>query len=221
MTVSASPPAPLSPPERLLCGPGPMNVEPSVLEAMRAPMLGHLDPTFHELMLEVVDMLHAVYGLTGGAALPLQATGMSGMETGIASLVEPGDVVIVGYAGFFGHRIAQMAARHGAQVVEVTRPWGEAVPNEALLEALERHPGARLVAVVHAETSTGVQHPVAELADEMQGSETLLVVDCVTSLGAVPVLLQRVGSRFRLLMHPKGAGRASRDVSDRVLRAGA
>lgn len=120
MTPSSTlPPAPpLSPPDRLLCGPGPTNVEPSVLDAMREPMLGHLDPTFHELLLELVEMLRAVYGLEDGVTLPLQATGMSGMETGIMNLVAPGDVVIVGYAGFFGRRIAQMAARHGADVVE-------------------------------------------------------------------------------------------------------
>ena len=206
MTISASPPKRLSPPERLLCGPGPMNIEPSVLEAMRAPMVGHLDPSFHELMLEVVGMLHAVYGLEGGATLPLQATGMSGMEAGIASLVEPGDVAIVGHAGFFGQRVAQMAARHGAQVVEVTRAWGEAVPNEALLEALERHPGARLVAVVHAETSTGVQHPVAELAGELRDSETLLLVDCVTSLGAIPVCFSEWGLDFAYSCTQKALG---------------
>jgi len=206
MTNSASLPERLSPPERLLCGPGPMNVEPTVLEAMRAPMVGHLDPSFHELMLEVVGMLHAVYGLEGGATLPLQATGMSGMEAGIASLIEPGDVAIVGHAGFFGQRIAQVAARHGAQVVEVTRAWGEAVPNEALLEALERHPGARLVAVVHAETSTGVQHPVAELAGELRDSETLLLVDCVTSLGAIPVCVSEWGLDFAYSCTQKALG---------------
>jgi alanine-glyoxylate transaminase/serine-glyoxylate transaminase/serine-pyruvate transaminase len=157
-------------------------------------------------MLEVVSMLHAVYGIEGGATLPLQATGMSGMETGIASLIEPGDVAIVGHAGFFGQRIAQMAARHGAQVVEVTRAWGEAVPNEALLEALERHPGARLVAVVHAETSTGVQHPIAELADELRDSETLLLADCVTSLGAVPVCFSEWGLDYAYSCTQKALG---------------
>src|SRR5688572_12271384 len=117
-----SPAPPLAPPDRLLCGPGPTNVEPSVLDAMRAPMLGHLDPTFHDLMLELLEMLRSVYGLEDGVTLPLQATGMSGMETGISNLVAPGDVVIVGHSGFFGRRIAQMAARYGAHVVEVTAP---------------------------------------------------------------------------------------------------
>ncbi len=204
---STLPPAPpLSPPERLLCGPGPTNVEPSVLDAMREPMLGHLDPTFHELLLELVEMLGAVYGLVDGVALPLQATGMSGMETGIMNLVAPGDVVIVGYAGFFGRRIAQMAARHGADVVEVTRDWGEVVPNEALLDALDRRPEARLLAVVHAETSTGAQHPLAELGAALRGRDTLLFADCVTSLGGIPVAFSDWGVDFAYSCTQKALG---------------
>jgi alanine-glyoxylate transaminase/serine-glyoxylate transaminase/serine-pyruvate transaminase len=206
-TTSTTPTvARLSPRTRLLCGPGPMNVEPSVLEAMQAPMLGHLDPTFHELMAEVVEMLRAVYQLDGGATLPLQATGMSGMETGIVSLVEPGDVVIVGYAGFFGNRIAQMAQRHGAEVIEVTRPWGETVPNEALVDALDSHPEARLVAVVHAETSTGAQHPLAELGTALRGREALLLADCVTSLGAIPLAFSEWGVDFAYSCTQKALG---------------
>ncbi|MEA2330099.1 MAG: alanine-glyoxylate transaminase / serine-glyoxylate transaminase / serine-pyruvate transaminase [Thermoleophilaceae bacterium] len=183
-----------------------MNVEPSVLEAMRAPMLGHLDPAFHELLHEVVDMLRVVYGVEGGATLPLQATGMSGMEAGIVSLVDPGDVVIVGHAGFFGNRIAQMAARHGAEVVEVTSEWGETVPTEALVGALDQHPQARLVAVVHAETSTGAQYPLAELGAELRGRETLLFADCVTSLGGIPLAFSEWGVDFAYSCTQKALG---------------
>jgi alanine-glyoxylate transaminase/serine-glyoxylate transaminase/serine-pyruvate transaminase len=108
----ASIPAPIAPPERLLCGPGPSNVAPAVLDAMRKPMLGHLDPDLHDILLEVVDLMRETYRARGaGLVLPLQATGMSGMEAGIANLVEPGDTVIVGHAGFFGNRIADMADR--------------------------------------------------------------------------------------------------------------
>lgn len=208
MSPSSTPqPAPpLSPPERLLCGPGPTNVEPSVLDAMRAPMLGHLDPVLHDLLLELVEMQRAVYGAHAGVTLPLQATGMSGMETGIANLVSPGDVVVVGYAGFFGRRIAQMAARHGAEVVEVTRDWGEVVPNEALLDALDSRPEARLVAVVHAETSTGAQHPLAELGAALRGRETLLFADCVTSLGGVPLAFDEWGIDFAYSCTQKALG---------------
>jgi alanine-glyoxylate transaminase/serine-glyoxylate transaminase/serine-pyruvate transaminase len=208
MTASTtrSPAPQLSPPERLLCGPGPTNVEPSVLDAMREPMLGHLDPALHELLLELVGMLRAVYGVEDGIALPLQATGMSGMETGIVNLVSPGDVVIVGYAGFFGRRIAQMAARHGAEVVEVTRDWGEVVPTDALLEALHRRPEARLLAVVHAETSTGAQYPLQELGAALKGSDTLLLADCVTSLGGIPLAFGEWGVDFAYSCTQKALG---------------
>jgi alanine-glyoxylate transaminase / serine-glyoxylate transaminase / serine-pyruvate transaminase len=177
----------LDPPERLLCGPGPTNVEPAVLAAMGRPMLGHLDPALHEILLELVSMLRRAYRMPDGLVLPLQCTGMAGMETGIANLLEPGDTAIVARAGFFGGRIAEIAERHGVHVVEVEADWGEAVPNERILRALDEHPAARLVAVVHAETSTGVEHPLAELAAALRGRDTLLMADCVTSLGGVPL----------------------------------
>ena len=202
----ASPAGPLNLPERLLCGPGPTNVEPSVLAAMNKPMLGHMDPVLGEALLEVVEMLRAVYGVTDGVTLPLQATGMSGMEMGITSLVEPGDVVIVANAGFFGTRIAQMAVRHGAQVVEVAGEWGQIVPPAALLETLDRHPQARLLAVVHAETSTGAQYPLAELGAALQGRDTLLFADCVTSLGGIPLAFGDYGIDFAYSCTQKALG---------------
>ncbi len=183
----AKPIAALAPPARLLCGPGPTNVEPAALDAMRKPMLGHLDPAFHAILDEVVAMLGEVYRARDGLVLPLQSTGTSGMEAGIANLVEPGDTVIVGVSGYFGARIAEIAARHGARVVEVAEEWGRHVPNERLLEALDRNPGARLMAVVHGETSTGVEHPLAELGEALRGADTLLMADCVTTLGGVPL----------------------------------
>jgi len=183
----AKPIAALAPPARLLCGPGPTNVEPAALDAMRKPMLGHLDPAFHAILDEVVAMLGEVYRAGDGLVLPLQSTGTSGMEAGIANLVEPGDTVIVGVSGYFGARIAEIAARHGARVVEVAEEWGRHVPNERLLDALDRNPGARLMAVVHGETSTGVEHPLAELGEALRGSDALLMADCVTTLGGVPL----------------------------------
>jgi alanine-glyoxylate transaminase/serine-glyoxylate transaminase/serine-pyruvate transaminase len=170
---------------RLLCGPGPSNVSPGVLAAMQRPMLGHLDPDLFEILTGVVEMLRATYGASGGIVLPLQATGTSGMETGLANLLEPGDVAIVGTNGFFGRRIVEIARRYGADVVEVPADWGEHVANERLLEALDHHPKARLIAVVHAETSTGVEHPLAELGAALRDRDVLLLADCVTSLGGV------------------------------------
>ena len=175
----------LDPPERLLCGPGPTNVEPRVLAAMGRPMLGHLDPDLHEILLEVVSMLRRAYRMPDGLVLPLHCTGMAGMETGIANLLEPGDTAVVARAGFFGGRITEIARRYGVNVVEVEAEWGEAVPNELILQALDEHPEARLVAVVHAETSTGVEHPLAQLGAALRGRDTLLMADCVTSLGGV------------------------------------
>ncbi len=215
-------PAPLSPPERLLCGPGPTNVDPAALDAMRLPMLGHLDPAFHEILDEVVAMLREVFRASGGLVLPLPSTGTSGMEAGIANLVESGETVIVGVSGYFGARIAEMAKRHGAHVVEVSEDWGRHVPNERLLEALEGAPGARMIAVVHGETSTGVQHQLGELGALLRGSETLLMADCVTTLGGVPLDVDGWGVDYaysctqKCLGAPPGMSPVA--VSERALR---
>jgi alanine-glyoxylate transaminase/serine-glyoxylate transaminase/serine-pyruvate transaminase len=152
-------------------------------------------------------MLRGVYGVVGAdLALPVQATGMSGMETGMVNLVEQGDTVIVGHAGFFGNRIAEMAARHGANVVEVTRDWGEIVPIDALIEALDEHRDARVLAVVHAETSTGAQYPLEELGEAMRERETFLFADCVTSLGAIPLAFSEWGVDFAYSCTQKALG---------------
>ncbi len=148
-------------------------------------MLGHLDPDFHEIALELAEMLRAVYQAPEYFVFPLQATGTSGMETGLVNLLEPGDTAIVAVSGYFGARIADMARRHGIDVVEVTADWGQHVPNERLLAALDEHPRARLVAVVHGETSSGVEHPLKELGAALRGRDTLLMADCVTTLGGV------------------------------------
>jgi alanine-glyoxylate transaminase / serine-glyoxylate transaminase / serine-pyruvate transaminase len=175
----------LRPPERLLCGPGPSNADPDVLAAMQQPMLGHMDPDLLDILEQVVTLLRATYRASGGLVLPLQATGTSGMETGLVNLLQPGDTAIVGVSGYFGRRIVDLARRAGANVVEVEADWGEHVPNTSLVDALDGHPDARLLAVVHAETSTGVEHPLAELGDAMHGRDTFLMADCVTSLGGV------------------------------------
>jgi alanine-glyoxylate transaminase/serine-glyoxylate transaminase/serine-pyruvate transaminase len=107
------------------------------------------------------------------------------METGLVNLIEPGDVVIVATCGYFGHRICELARRCGARVVPVEADWGEYVENDRLLDALDDHPDARLLAVVHAETSTGVEHPLRELGEALRGHDVLLMADCVTSLGGI------------------------------------
>jgi alanine-glyoxylate transaminase / serine-glyoxylate transaminase / serine-pyruvate transaminase len=213
----------LDPPKRLLAGPGPSNVDPRVLEAMQKPMLSHLDPDLHDILLEVVDFQRQVYNAKGGLVFPHQATGSSGMECGLQNLLEPGDTAIVSVTGFFGNRIAKMAERTGANVIEVKADFGQITPNDQLLDAIDQNPDARLVAVVHAETSTGVRHPVEELGRELtsRNSDTLLFVDCVTSLGAHEVQFDEWGIDFaysctqKALAAPPGMSPVA--ISDRAL----
>jgi alanine-glyoxylate transaminase/serine-glyoxylate transaminase/serine-pyruvate transaminase len=191
--ASTSPTEPIAPPTRLLCGPGPTNVDPRVIDAMTRPMVSHLDPVFHEILLEVVDLLKAVYRRQGGLTIALPATGTSGMEAGLITLLEPGDKAIVAQSGFFGARVVDFAKRARAEVIELSAPLGQHVPNDEILAALAQHPDAKLVAVVHAETSTGVRHPLAELAAAMRDSDALLYADCVTSLGGIELEPERWG----------------------------
>ncbi|HEY1568348.1 MAG TPA: aminotransferase class V-fold PLP-dependent enzyme, partial [Solirubrobacteraceae bacterium] len=205
----------------LLCGPGPCNVSPAALAALQKPLLGHMDPDFADILLEVVALQRIAYQADGGLVLPLQATGTSGMECGLAHLLEPGDTAIIGVNGFFGRRIVEIADRLGANVVKVAADWGEHVSNDALLEALEQHPDARLMCVVHAETSTGVQHPLAELGAALSGRDVLLMADCVTSLGGVELRFDDWGLDFAYSCSQKcvGAppGMSPVAVSDRAL----
>jgi alanine-glyoxylate transaminase/serine-glyoxylate transaminase/serine-pyruvate transaminase len=194
--MSTSPLAlnPLDPMARLLCGPGPTNPDPRVLDAMRRPMLGHLDPEMHEILLEVVELLRRAWRASDDdLVLALSATGTSAMEAGLVNLLAPRETLIVGVCGFFGRRIAEMGRRHGLQVIEVESDWGRAVPNEQLLAALEAHPEASMVAVVHAETSTGVEHPLEQLGAALRGRDVLLMADCVTSLGGIELDFERFG----------------------------
>jgi alanine-glyoxylate transaminase/serine-glyoxylate transaminase/serine-pyruvate transaminase len=175
----------LQPGERLLCGPGPSNVNPKVLEAMSLDMNGHLDPDFWDILLDLVAGLRALWQNPHGLSLCFSASGTSGMEAGLANLTEPGDKVIAIHAGFFGARIAEMARRAGTDLVELTAPLGQIVPMDEVEAALKANPDTRLVAVVHAETSTGVRYPMPELSDVLRTTapDALLMADCVTSLG--------------------------------------
>ena len=217
--MTATPP--LDPPDRLLCGPGPSNPAPASLAAMQRPLLGHLDPDLLEIESELISLLRAAYRASAGLVLPLQATGTSGMECGLNHLLEPGDTAIVGVNGFFGRRIVEIAERQGATVIRDDADWGEHVPNDRLLEALDEHPDARLLAVVHAETSTGVEHPLAELGGQLRGRDVLLMADCVTSLGGVKLDFDAWGIDFAYSCTQKclGAppGMSPIAVSDRAL----
>ena len=156
------------------------------MEAFQRPVLGHLDPDFLEVLDEIGDRLRAAFRTENALTVPMSGTGSAGMETCFVNLVEPGDTVIVGVNGVFGERMCEVARRCGAEVVRVDAPWGRAIDPQQLLDARRDHPHARVLAVVHAETSTGVQNDVTPLA-ALRDTDTLLLVDMVTSLGGIPV----------------------------------
>ena len=185
-------PPPLNPPRRTLMGPGPSDVAPSVLQAMAKPTLGHLDPRFLEIMDEVSGMLRQLFGTRNALTLPMSGTGSAGMETVMVNLLQPGDRALVGVNGVFGTRMAEVARRCGAEVVEVTGEWGRALAPEDFRAAAA---GGRfqVMAVVHAETSTGVLQPMEGMRAAADETGALLLADCVTSLAGVPVELDAWG----------------------------
>jgi alanine-glyoxylate transaminase/serine-glyoxylate transaminase/serine-pyruvate transaminase len=179
-------------PRRLLLGPGPSNVHPRVLAAQASPLVGHLDPAFLEILDGVQAGLRRLFGTGNALTLPLSGTGSAGMEACFANLVEPGDAVLVGVAGVFGERMVEVAARCGARVERVAVEPGRPLPDEAMAEAIARV-RPRLVAFVHAETSTGVHQPVEAIARAAREAGALVILDCVTSLGGLPVALDAWG----------------------------
>lgn len=181
------------PEEVLLLGPGPSPVHPSVLEAMAWPTLGHLDPQFLSYMNETMDLLRRVFETQNRLTLPISGTGSSGMEAAFVNLIEPGDKAIVGACGVFGERMLDMAARCQAQVIPVTAPWGRPLDPADFERALAQHPDTKVVAFVHAETSTGVLQPSEEIARAARARGALVLVDTVTSLGGIPVKVDERG----------------------------
>lgn len=172
--------------ERLLLGPGPSNPYPEAVTALTRPLLGHLDPEFLALLDETMERLRSVFRTKNALTLPISGTGSAGMEACFVNLLEPGDTAIVGVNGVFGDRMAEVARRCGADVVRVEEAWGRAIDPQRMIDAQREHPNARLIAVVHAETSTGVENDIAPLA-AIADTDTLLVVDAVTSLAGIPV----------------------------------
>jgi alanine-glyoxylate transaminase/serine-glyoxylate transaminase/serine-pyruvate transaminase len=163
-------------------GPGPSNPHPEVISALTRPVLGHLDPEFLVLLDETNDRLRRAFRTSNALTFPVSGTGSAGMEACFVNVVRPGDVVVVGVNGVFGARMCDVAARCGAEVVPVDVPWGPPVDPHQLLDA---HPSPAVIAVVHAETSTGVRSDIAELGAAK--GDALLLVDCVTSLGGIEV----------------------------------
>lgn len=170
------------PSQRVLLGPGPSEVPARVLGALAAPTLGHLDPEYLRIMDETRALLQAVFRTQNHLTLAVPGTGSAGMEACVANLIEPGDEAVIVVAGVFGARMAEMAERHGATVHTVQVPWGRTADAAAVAAALQAHPRAKLVGIVHAETSTGAHQPIEEIAGLVHAAGALLVVDAVTSL---------------------------------------
>lgn len=200
-----NPPGQLNPSPRLLLGPGPSDAHPRVLTAMATPLLGHLDPQFLVIMSETQSLLRAVMQTTNRWTFPVSATGMAGMEACVVNLIEPGDKMIVCTSGFFGGRIIEIAGRAGAAVTALERPWGQVFDLNAIREGLQKV-RPKVLAIVHAETSTGAWQPIAEIGKLCREFDTLLLVDAVTSLGCVPLAVDEWGIDAIYSCSQKGLG---------------
>lgn len=185
-------PAPICPPRRILMGPGPSEISPRVLAALGAQTVGHLDPYFLQVMDETQTMLRQVFRTQNPMTLAVSGTGSAGMETCVVNLIEPGDRMVVCVNGVFGGRMADVAERAGAVVTKIEKPFGEIIPASAIQEAVERVK-PKVVGIVHAETSTGAWQPLEEISKIVHAAGALLLVDCVTSLGGLPVEIDAWG----------------------------
>jgi alanine-glyoxylate transaminase/serine-glyoxylate transaminase/serine-pyruvate transaminase len=175
----------LTPPDRTLMGPGPSDVHPRVLRAMSTPLVGHLDPSFIEIMNETQDLLRYTFRTDNKWTIPVSGTGSAAMEAAIGNVVEPGDTMLVPTNGYFGGRMAEMARRAGGEAVEVDAPWGEPLDPDDVDRAMENH-DVDVFGFVHAETSTGALQPeVPELTSIAHDHDALVIADTVTSLGGV------------------------------------
>jgi alanine-glyoxylate transaminase/serine-glyoxylate transaminase/serine-pyruvate transaminase len=184
--------AELNMPPRILLGPGPSMVHPRVLQAMSSPLVGHLDPAFIDLMDKTQALLRHVFETDNPLTIPISGTGSAAMEAAVANLIEPGDSVLVCVNGYFGHRLVDMAQRYGGVVETINRPWGEVfTPDE--VNAVVQKNRYKVVAIVHAETSTGAEQPLDEIAGIVHRHGGLLLVDAVTSLGGLPVRVDEIG----------------------------
>jgi alanine-glyoxylate transaminase/serine-glyoxylate transaminase/serine-pyruvate transaminase len=183
----------LKPPNRILMGPGPSNIDPRVQMAMLAPMVGHLDPYFITVMEDTVTLLRAIFRTKNQLTFPVSGTGSAGMETGFCNFLEPGDVAVIGVNGLFGERMVDNALRCGARVVQVPADWGRIVEPEAIEAALKTEKRVKLIALVHAETSTGVLQPLNEASRLAKQYEALFLVDTVTSLAGHEVAVDDWG----------------------------
>ncbi len=206
MATSANSFPELRPPARVLLGPGPSNVHPRVMKAMLSPVLGHLDPDFVGIMEDIKKLLRLVFRTSNEITFPVSGTGSAGMECVMASLIEEGDEVVVGAAGVFGARLAEVADRMGAKVHKVEAQWGRIIEPDQIAQALSKIEKPKLVAIVHSETSTGIHQPLQEISKMTHLSGALFVVDGVTSLGCVPLEIDEWGIDACYSCTQKGIG---------------
>ncbi len=178
----------LNPKARFLMGPGPSDVHPAVLKAMATPLVGHLDPEFIQIMDGIKDMLRQLFVTENDLTFAVSATGSAGMETCFVNLLEPGDEALVCVNGVFGNRMCDIVERCGANLIRVDAPWGKPVEPEMVKKALNGTK-PRIIAIVHAETSTGVLQPLKEISKITHDAGALFLVDTVTSLGGIEVLV--------------------------------
>lgn len=182
----------LQPPRRYLFGPGPTMVHPRVYEAISKPIVGHLDPYFFQIMSDVQQLLKPVYGTKDGVTMVISATGSGGMEAAVANFVEPGSKFAVLANGYFCDRISEMGKRHGAELVRLEKPWGATFSDQEAAEFIRREK-PKVVAYVQAETSTGAFQAGEAICAAAHDAGALVIADCVTSLGGVPVNVDKTG----------------------------
>ncbi len=201
----------LSAPDRTLMGPGPSDVHPRVLRSMSAPLVGHLDPAFVEIMDDVQELLRYVFRTDNQWTIPVSGTGSASMEAAVANLTEPDDTVLVPGNGYFGERMAAMVERAGGAAIFVDAPWGEPLDPAAVADAFDRHQ-PDIFGFVHAETSTGTLQPnVPELTSIAHEHDALVIADTVTSLGGVELRTDEWGvdvaysANQKCLSSPPGA----------------
>ncbi|MGA2353423.1 MAG: aminotransferase class V-fold PLP-dependent enzyme [Terriglobales bacterium] len=182
----------LQPPRRFLFGPGPTMVHPRVYEALSKPIVGHLDPFFIQVMSDVQQLLKTAFGTEAGGTLVISGTGSAGMEAAVVNFVEPGTKIAIFANGYFSDRLTEMAKRNGADVARFEKAWGEVYSdNEA--QAFIRREKPQVVAYVHAETSTGALQSGRAICAAAHEAGALVIADCVTSLGGVPVEFDETG----------------------------
>lgn len=182
----------LNPPHRLLCGPGPGNADPRVHAAMALPEIGHLDPAFISMMEDIKTLLRYTWQTSNDFTIPVSGTGSAAMEACICNLTIPGEKILIGCNGYFGKRLCDMASRYNCEVIKMEAPWGTVFSYDEIKAAIEEHK-PNVVALVHAETSTGAAQPLEGVGQLCHDNNALLIADCVTSISGVPCHLDKWG----------------------------